>query len=74
MSEDLFHPERISGLSAHNHSQPSVVSVGDLYSLSSEIRERAAVNCRNALFITDPYVVREQVISAKGTRVPDTYE
>jgi ankyrin repeat protein len=33
-----------------------------------------AVACRNALFLTDPYVDRESVISAKGTRVSGTCE
>jgi ankyrin repeat protein len=36
--------------------------------------EQAAVACRNALFLTDPYVDRESLISAKGTRVPGTCE
>ncbi|EMD88830.1 hypothetical protein COCC4DRAFT_137574, partial [Bipolaris maydis ATCC 48331] len=28
--------------------------------------------CRDALFVTDPYVDRESLITAKGARVPDT--
>jgi hypothetical protein len=37
-----------------------------------EASEQAAVACRNALFLTDPHVDRESVISAKGTRVAGT--
>ncbi|USP81074.1 hypothetical protein yc1106_08348 [Curvularia clavata] len=36
--------------------------------------DQAAVACRNALFLTDPYVDRESVISAKGKRVAGTCE
>ncbi|KAJ4350309.1 uncharacterized protein N0V89_008930 [Didymosphaeria variabile] len=36
--------------------------------------EQAAIACRDALFLTDPYVDRESVISAKGTRVAGTCE
>ncbi|CAN9196308.1 unnamed protein product [Alternaria alternata] len=36
--------------------------------------EQAAVACHNALFLTDPHVDRESVISAKGTRVAGTCE
>jgi hypothetical protein len=38
------------------------------------VPEQAAVAYRNALFLTDPYVDRESVISAKGTRESGTYE
>tara|TARA_R110002003_G_scaffold1184_5_gene22605 strand:+ start:12133 stop:14583 length:2451 start_codon:yes stop_codon:yes gene_type:complete len=36
--------------------------------------EEAAIACRNALFLTDPHVDRECVISTKGTRVAGTCE
>jgi hypothetical protein len=36
--------------------------------------DAAAIACRNALFLTDPHVDRECVISAKGTRVAGTCE
>ncbi|KAF1837128.1 hypothetical protein BDW02DRAFT_595803 [Decorospora gaudefroyi] len=41
---------------------------------SQKASEQAAVACRNALFLTDPHVDRESVISAKGTRVAGTCE
>lgn len=37
-------------------------------------QKQAAVACRNAIFLTDPHVDRESVISAKGTRVAGTCE
>ncbi|KAH8702685.1 hypothetical protein GQ44DRAFT_597186, partial [Phaeosphaeriaceae sp. PMI808] len=39
-----------------------------------EASEQAASVCRNALFLTDPSVDRESLISAKGTRVAGTCE
>lgn len=50
--------------------------VADRYRSKSEqdAEEQAAVACRNALFLTDPHVDRERVISAKGTRVAGTCE
>ncbi|KAF2006539.1 hypothetical protein P154DRAFT_415515, partial [Amniculicola lignicola CBS 123094] len=39
-----------------------------------ETAEQAASTCRNALFLTDPHVDRESLISAKGTRVAGTCE
>jgi hypothetical protein len=38
------------------------------------IHTYAAAACRNALFLTDPHVDRERLISAKGTRVKGTCE
>ncbi|KAH7066499.1 NACHT and ankyrin domain protein [Paraphoma chrysanthemicola] len=35
-------------------------------------RLRASENCRNALFVSDPYTDRETLISLKGTRVDGT--
>jgi ankyrin repeat protein len=40
----------------------------------TDTSEQAAIACRNALFLTDPHVDRESVISAKGTRVAGTCE
>jgi ankyrin repeat protein len=40
----------------------------------ADTNEQVAVACRNALFLTDPHVDRERVISAKGTRVVGTCE
>lgn len=39
-----------------------------------DANEQAATACRNALFLTDPDVDRESIISAKGTRVVGTCE
>jgi len=41
---------------------------------TTEASEQAAIACRNALFLTDPTVVRESLISTKGTRVAGTCE
>lgn len=38
----------------------------------ADANEQAAIECRNALFLTDPHVDRESLISAKGTRVAGT--
>lgn len=38
------------------------------------MNEHAAIECRKALFLTDPHVDRESLISAKGTRVAGTCE
>jgi hypothetical protein len=40
----------------------------------ADTNEQVAVACCNALFLTDPYVDRECLISAKGTRVEGTCE
>ncbi|RMZ74098.1 hypothetical protein GMOD_00004939 [Pyrenophora seminiperda CCB06] len=78
MSEDLPHHQHISGVSTQNHSQAFVGSARDVYFAVShnaqEASKQAAVACRNALFLTDPHVDRESVISAKGTRVAGTCE
>ncbi|EUC34326.1 hypothetical protein COCCADRAFT_4268 [Bipolaris zeicola 26-R-13] len=39
-----------------------------------DAEEEAALACRDALYLTDPEVDRESVISAKGTRVAGTCE
>ncbi|EUC39746.1 hypothetical protein COCMIDRAFT_10226 [Bipolaris oryzae ATCC 44560] len=41
---------------------------------SQNASKQAAIACRSALFLTDPHVDRESVISAKGTRVAGTCE
>ncbi|PZD29773.1 hypothetical protein A1F96_04897, partial [Pyrenophora tritici-repentis] len=41
---------------------------------SQKALEQAVVECRNALFLTDPHVDREGIISAKGSRVVGTCE
>ncbi|CAN9243504.1 unnamed protein product [Alternaria alternata] len=78
MAEDLLHHQHITGVSTQNHSQAFVGSARDVYfagsTASQEASEQAAVACRNALFLTDPHVDRESLISAKGTRVPGTCE
>ena len=43
----------------------------DIY-ISIEALEKKVSTCRNALFLTDPHVDRESLISAKGTRVAGT--
>jgi ankyrin repeat protein len=40
----------------------------------TDASEQNASACRNALFLTDPHVDRESLISAKGTRVAGTCE
>ncbi|KAF3028327.1 hypothetical protein E8E12_000223 [Didymella heteroderae] len=70
--------QHISGVSAQNHSQAFGGIARDVYFAGAhnpqETPEQAARACRNALFLTDPHVDRERVISAKGTRVAGTCE
>src|SRR2546421_605569 len=40
----------------------------------TEAFDKEVSACRNALFLTDPYIDRESLISAKGKRVDGTYE
>ncbi|KAK7177745.1 ankyrin repeat protein [Paraphaeosphaeria sporulosa] len=41
---------------------------------SLEVFEKKVTACRNALFLTDPYIIRGSLISTKGTRVAGTCE
>ncbi|CAN9196489.1 unnamed protein product [Alternaria alternata] len=78
MAQDLPHHQHISGVSTQNHSQAFVGSARDVYFASpknpQEAPEQAAVACRNALFLTDPHVDRENLKSEKGSRVAGTCE
>ncbi|XP_014560345.1 hypothetical protein COCVIDRAFT_34576 [Bipolaris victoriae FI3] len=78
MAEDRIRNQHISGVSTQNGSQAFVGSAQNVYfadhKSSQELLEKAAVQCRDALFVTDPYVDRESLITAKGARVPGTCE
>ncbi|CAN9211420.1 unnamed protein product [Alternaria alternata] len=78
MSEEQLPHQSISHVSVQQGSQAYVGSFsncafGDTKE-PQEASEQAAAACRNALFLTDPHIDRESLITAKGTRVKGTCE
>ncbi|KAF5851452.1 hypothetical protein GGP41_004293, partial [Bipolaris sorokiniana] len=73
-----LHQQSISHVSGQQGSRVYVGTFSNCHlgnnDASQKASEKAAVACRNALFLTDPHVDRESVISAKGKRVAGTCE
>ncbi|EUC39758.1 hypothetical protein COCMIDRAFT_10213 [Bipolaris oryzae ATCC 44560] len=76
----LPHQQNIDRVSAQKNSLAVAGNVRDIYYIvprsedPQKAFEQAASKCRKDLFLTDPYIDREKVISEKGKRVAGTCE